>query len=103
MALGLIFFFESCLAFVDRRTSLLVTAALALGRPALSTWTRALWTHGPAFTAVAASVLALALAGLCTNLPGAFRWKTLDWSGTPTDVDLTPARCWDWTDPQFLR
>lgn len=45
------------------------------------------------------------LVALClfANAPGAFRWSTWDWSGSPVDVDLEPARLWDWRDPQFMR
>lgn len=53
----------------------------------------------------AGQVLVIALAGwgLFTNVPGATRWSTWDWSGSPADVDTNPARLWDWSDPQFRR
>lgn len=58
------------------------------------------WRTSKVGRAALAVLIALCL---LTNVPGAFRWQTWDWSGQPTDVDTAPERLWNWSDPQFLR
>lgn len=57
VALGVLAFFLFCEELAGTSAALIVTAVLALGSPALSTWTRALWSHGPAFACIAWAAL----------------------------------------------
>lgn len=52
VSIGVVAFFFLCRRFAEFAPSLIVSLALAIGSPALSTWTRALWSHGPAFMSV---------------------------------------------------
>lgn len=57
VALGVLAFFLFCEGLTGTPAALIVTVVLALGSPALSTWTRALWSHGPAFACIAWAAL----------------------------------------------
>ena len=41
--------------------------------------------------------------GTVVQARGALAPSTVEWNGTPRDIDASPARLWDWSDPQFLR
>jgi hypothetical protein len=58
---------------------------------------------GPLRTAAGAVFVIAAFWGVFTNARGATSAAANNWSDTPVNVDLAPARVWDWTDPQFLR
>jgi len=60
VAAGIVAFFLLCRAFSSSKTAFLLSLALALGTPALSTWTRGLWSHAPAFSGLAIAAAALA-------------------------------------------
>lgn len=73
VAAGVVFFFLALLGTgVSRHAALIVSGSLALGGPALSTWTRSYWTHGPAF-----ACLALAAALLFRPSPRLRSWAGL--------------------------
>ena len=39
---------------------------------------------------------------LLINTWAAYSQKTIEWNGTPDNIDSNPARLWDWKNPQFL-
>lgn len=45
----------------------------------------------------------LTAVSLFINYRGANDFDVYLWNRQPVDVDLHPARLWDWNDPQFLR
>ncbi len=45
----------------------------------------------------------LLLWSIFVNFKGATIWKVYLWNSHPTNVDETPYRLWDFSDPQFLR
>jgi hypothetical protein len=45
----------------------------------------------------------LALASLAIHARGATTLRVYEWNRVPVDIDVAPARLWDWRDPQFLR
>ncbi len=52
----------------------------------------------------AASLFALlAAASVAIHFRGATHWACWDWSVTPTDINRSQWRVWDWRDPAFLR
>jgi hypothetical protein len=57
-------------------------------------WARGAWIAGMAL---------LGLPSLLLNANGAIHRKVYDWNNTPVNLELAPARLWDWRDPQFLR
>ena len=49
-------------------------------------------------------VVGLISASVAIQARGSLSQSTAAWgTGTPRDIDLSPARVWDWGDPQFLR
>lgn len=52
---------------------------------------------------LALPVLLVALLSVAMHTRGATSKAVHRWNGEPTNVDATPARLWDWSDPQFLR
>ncbi len=54
-------------------------------------------------SAMAAVLILLAGASLWIHYLGAWRWEVWEWNSTPTDVNQSQARVWDWSDPPFLR
>jgi hypothetical protein len=47
--------------------------------------------------------VALLILSICINATGAIDQTTWEWNeGPPLNVDLYPARVWDWSQPQFL-
>ena len=63
------------------------------GRPPRLRWRRAL---------VALTVVALVWS-VGVNAQGAILRSAWCWNNEPTDVDVHPAKLWDWSDPQFAR
>ncbi len=63
------------------------------GRPSRVRWRRVL---------VALTVVALVWS-VGVNAQGAILRSAWCWNNEPTDVDLHPAKLWDWSDPQFAR
>lgn len=53
--------------------------------------------------AVASVFLCLTVASFAIHFRGATDLDTFAWNATPIDVDIIPARVWDWYDIQFLR
>jgi len=47
--------------------------------------------------------LVLTALSFWVNYRGAVRWEVYSWNVNPVNVDLQPARIWDWHDLQFLR
>ncbi len=45
---------------------------------------------------------ALLLLSVAIHMNGALNMRTLSWNIRPVNVDVKPARVWDWSDPQFL-
>jgi len=54
-------------------------------------------------SAISVALVLLAGASLWFQYLGAWRWEVWEWNSTPTDVNLTQERVWDWSDPPFLR
>ncbi len=48
-------------------------------------------------------VVGLISASVAIQARGSLSQSTAAWNWTPRDIDLSPARVWDWGDPQFLR
>lgn len=46
---------------------------------------------------------AAVMVSVFVNGAGAISGRALAWNAVPTNVDASPERLWDWTDPQFLR
>lgn len=53
--------------------------------------------------ATIALVVLVVTASIAIQAAGAFDRTTLAWNWSPTDVDTSPQRVWDWGDLQFLR
>ena len=53
--------------------------------------------------ALAALFLLCASFGFFTQAAGACSLKSWEWNRVPNDINLNPARLWDWRDPSFLR
>jgi len=53
--------------------------------------------------ALAACFWACVAASVLIHARGATASAVHEWNSTPANVDLAPARIWDWRDPQFLR
>ncbi len=74
-----------------------LTPALALFLiPYFQGWDR----HGRAFRSM---FVALALVGLAIHLRGGWSPAVYRWNVDPVNIDHSPERVWDWSDPQFLR
>jgi hypothetical protein len=58
---------------------------------------------GEASRILTVSVSALVALSVVMTAPGALLRSAYCWSATPTFVDDSPERVWDWSDPQFAR
>jgi hypothetical protein len=53
--------------------------------------------------ALRAAFVALALVGLAIHLRGGWSPAVYRWNVDPVNIDQSPERVWEWSDPQFLR
>lgn len=53
--------------------------------------------------ALRSCIVLLAAASMIVHGHGAISWAPYVWNNVPDNIDLNPARLWDWRDPQFAR